>query len=63
MPFPLPEAPDVSVSHAALLEAFHEQPAVVVTATDAFVPADVSETEFGVRPIVQGTPAWVISTV
>lgn len=63
VPFPSPDAPDVTVSHAALLEALHEQPAVVDTATDAFVPADVSETELGVRPIVQGTPDWVISTV
>jgi hypothetical protein len=63
VPFPFPEAPDVIVSHAALLEAFHAHPAVVDTATDAFVPADASETEFGVRPIVQGMPACVISTV
>ena len=63
MPFPSPEAADVMVSHAALLDAFHEQPAVVETPTDAFVPAAVNETEFGVRLMVHGTPAWVMSTV
>jgi hypothetical protein len=33
-PFPVPLAPDVIVSHAALLVAVHAQPAVVVTATE-----------------------------
>jgi hypothetical protein len=39
VPFPDPLLPEEIPSHEALLAAVHEQPAAVVTATDAGPPA------------------------
>ncbi len=39
LPGPLPFAPDVTVSHAALLDAVHPQPLPTLTATDPLPPA------------------------
>jgi hypothetical protein len=57
VPFPLPLAPDVIVSHDALLLAVHAHPLWVVTPTEpldavsgAFWPADESENEHGAAP-------------
>ena len=41
-PVPLPLAPDVTVSHAALLLAVHAQPLGAVTVTEPAPPAAVS---------------------
>ena len=40
VPFPLPLAPMITVTHAALLVAVHEHPAAVVTATVPEPPED-----------------------
>jgi hypothetical protein len=42
-PAPVPLAPDVTVSHDALLLAVHAQPFVAVIVTDPVPPADVSD--------------------
>ncbi len=41
VPFPVPEAPDVTVNQAALLLAVHEQPGAVVTAMVPYAPLGV----------------------
>jgi hypothetical protein len=42
LPFPLPLAPDVIVSHEALLVAVHPQPVEAVTAIDVPAPPDAA---------------------
>jgi hypothetical protein len=54
VPFPLPNAPAVTLIQAALLVAVHEQPLVVVTATVAVVPASETEIEVADRAYSQG---------
>ena len=63
VPLPEPEAPPVMLSHAALLEAVHPHPAVVVTAVVEAPPAEVSVREVGETPNVQLTPFCVTVTV
>ena len=52
-PFPLPEAPAVTVSHASLLVADHEHPAAAVTAEVPLPPADGIVALTGEMDIVQ----------
>jgi hypothetical protein len=42
VPVPVALAPDVTVSHDALLQAVHAQPLVAVIVTDPVPPADAS---------------------
>jgi hypothetical protein len=49
VPSPLPELPDVIVSHAALLLAAQEQPAVAVTPTDPSEAPAPNEAELEVK--------------
>lgn len=56
-PLPLPVAPDVIVSHAALLAAVQVQPASVVTVLLLEVAAAPGLSEVGETVKVQGTPA------
>ena len=60
---PEPEAPPVTLSHAALLAAVHEHPAAVVTAVVEAPPAEVSVREVGETPKVQLIPFCVTVTV
>ncbi len=62
-PFPLPPAPDVMVSHAALLVAVQLQPASVVTAVLLELAAAPGVNVIGETVNVHGTPAWVTVTV
>jgi len=39
VPLPLPEAPDVTVSHGTLLLAVHVHPVAVITPTEPVAPA------------------------
>ncbi len=62
-PFPLPLAPDVMVSHAALLVAAQLQPASVVTVLLLELAAAPGLSDVGKTVNVHGTPAWVTVTV
>jgi hypothetical protein len=57
VPGPLPEAPLVTVSQAALLAAVHAHPTSVVTATLDVALADVAENDAAPSEVVQA-PAW-----
>jgi hypothetical protein len=59
VPLPLPEAPLVTVIHAALLVAVQAQPLVVVTAMVELSPAAGEFQLAGAIENVQGAPAWV----
>jgi hypothetical protein len=58
-PLPLPDAPLVTVIHAALLLAVQAQPLVVVTAIVELSPAAGEFQLAGAIENVQGAPAWV----
>jgi hypothetical protein len=58
-PLPLPEAPAVTVIHAALLAAVHAQPVGIVTVIDPVPPAVATFCEVGAIVAVQTTPACV----
>ena len=60
---PLPDAPALIVSQAALLVAVHAQPVAAVTVTVPVVAADVGLAEAGEIVGVQGTPACVTVNV
>jgi hypothetical protein len=62
-PFPLPEAPLVTVIQAALLVADQAQPLVVVTATVELSPAAGEFPHAGATEQVHGTPDWVTVNV
>ena len=49
VPFPLPEVPEVTVSHDALLLAVHAQPVGTVTATLLLPAAAVSDALVGAK--------------
>ena len=53
VPLPLPLAPPLMVSHAALLVAVHVQPVAAVTLVAEDPAADVRVAEVGVTPKVQ----------
>jgi hypothetical protein len=57
LPLPLPDAPLVTVIHAALLVAVQAQPLVVVTATVELSPAAGEFQLVGAMANVQGAPA------
>jgi hypothetical protein len=63
VPLPLPEAPLVTVIHAALLVAVQAQPLVVVTATVELSPAAGEFQLAGAMEKVHGTPDWVTVNV
>ena len=56
---PLPVAPALMVSHAALLVAVHAQPLAAVTVTVPVIPADVTLADAWEIVGVQGAPACV----
>jgi hypothetical protein len=56
-PLPLPDAPDVIVSHVALLVLVQVQPAGDVTVTVPVPPVDATDCEVGEMLEVHGTPA------
>jgi hypothetical protein len=59
VPLPLPDAPLVTVIHAALLVADQAQPLVVVTAIVELSPLAGEFRLTGEIENVQGAPAWV----
>ena len=63
VPSPEPLAPLVTLSHGALLAAFHVHPLAAVTAVVDNPPAAVSVREVGETPNVQVIPLWVTVTV
>lgn len=64
LPVPLPEAPDVTTIHEALLTAVHAQPAAFdVTVTVADPPAAVGELAVGEIDVLQTIPACVTVNV
>jgi hypothetical protein len=58
-PFPMPDAPLVTVSHESLAVADHEHHADVVTATDVEVARGSMACDDGVIEYVHGAPACV----
>jgi hypothetical protein len=58
-PLPVPLAPDVTVIHATLLAAVHEQPEAAVIADDPVPPVDGTVEAAGEIENVQATAAWV----
>ena len=62
VPLPLPLAPPLMVSHAALLVAVHEHPVAAVTAVVDEPAADVRDAEVGETPNEQVMPLWVTVT-
>jgi hypothetical protein len=52
VPFPDPFAPDVIVSHPALLPAIHEHPVGAETVTDPVPPEAVTDRDVGVSVTV-----------
>jgi hypothetical protein len=58
VPFPEPLVPEVMVTHPASLEAVQLHPAVVVTVTVPFPPADAKDRLRGLMPTVH-VPSWV----
>ena len=63
VPFPLPLAPPVTVSQAALLVAVHAHPVPLVTAVVNAPPAEVSVRDVGETVKVQPAPLCVTVTV
>ena len=63
VPFPLPLAPLLIVSQAALLAAVQAHPLAAVTAVVDEPAAEVSERDVGDTPKLQLTPLWVTVTV
>ena len=63
VPLPLPAAPLLMMSHAALLAAVHVHPVGTVTDVVDDPPAEISERAVGETPNVQVTPLWVTVTV
>jgi hypothetical protein len=59
IPLALPLWPDTIVSQAALLEADHEQPVSVVSATDSGPPAALISSRAWFKLNVHGAPAWL----
>lgn len=60
VPFPLPLAPDVIVNHGTLLDAVHEHPAAVVTATGVPAPPDAPiDCDVGLIEKLHGAAAWL----
>ena len=59
VPLPDPLAPAVTVIHASLATAVHEQPAAAVVVIVAVPPLDVTVLDVGEIVNVQGTPDWV----
>jgi hypothetical protein len=58
LPGPLPVAPLVTVSQAALLAAVHAHPVGVVTLTLELPPADAAANDVAPSEVVQTTAAW-----
>jgi hypothetical protein len=62
-PGPVPLAPDVTVSHDALLLAVHAQPLVAVMVTEPVPPADGSDWLFADSAYEQESTSWVTVNV
>ena len=62
VPLPLPAAPPLTVSQAALLVAVHVHPVAAVTAVVDEPAAEVSVAEVGETPNAQVMPLWVTVT-
>ena len=63
VPVPVALAPDVTVSHDALLQAVHAQPLVAVIVTDPVPPADASASPFAESAYEHESPACVTVNV
>ena len=63
VPLPLPLAPPLMVSQAALLVAAHVQPVAAVTTVLDDPAAEVSVAEVGDTPKVHAAPSWITETV
>lgn len=63
VPSPVPDPPDVTVSHPTLLDAAHTHPADAVTTTEPLVPAPLTVAEAGASVIVHAAPVCMTVTV